>query len=288
MVGRRLRNLLRLRMVSFLTLVAIGLIVAGQVLNWSIPDWTATPDSVRTTGWVNTDALNVRAAPSTDAEILDVFSGGTVVSILGETRGGFLPVAYGGDRAWVFAEYVASDERHTVSLDVPVEEARAAAAEPDNPAMITGPVTGSDNTRSSAPDVAEPDIPTGEHWIDVDRGTATITLYIGDQPQAAFQGKIGWDPADDGFYSTAVGTFHVYTMNPGLSSTPYVENVYMTEFVGFDPERHNGFHSPIRDANGVILPSQNATTLGCVRLSEADAKHVYAFAFLGMRVEVHD
>jgi lipoprotein-anchoring transpeptidase ErfK/SrfK len=67
-----------------------------------------------------------------------------------------------------------------------------------------------------------------------------------------------------------------------------VENVYMTEFVGFDPDRHNGFHSPIRDASGALLPSQNATTLGCVRLEEQAAKQLYAFAFIGMRVEIHN
>jgi hypothetical protein len=62
----------------------------------------------------------------------------------------------------------------------------------------------------------------------------------------------------------------------------------MTHFVGFDPLRHNGFHSPIKDENGNLLPSQNPTTLGCIRLEESDAETLFSFAHIGMRVYIHD
>ncbi|MBA2557303.1 MAG: L,D-transpeptidase [Chloroflexi bacterium] len=37
-----------------------------------------------------------------------------------------------------------------------------------------------------------------------------------------------------------------------------------------------------------MKPWQNPTTLGCVRLDAADGELVFAFAAIGMRVEVHD
>ncbi|HWV35345.1 MAG TPA: SH3 domain-containing protein [Thermomicrobiales bacterium] len=148
---------------------------------------------------------------------------------------------------------------------------------------------------TDAPGVSAPDIPagvgsvdTGERWIDVDRTTATVTLYIGNRPQASFPARIGQDPSVDGFYSTAVGTFHVYSMDSSLSSTPFVEDVYLSEWVGFDPVRKNGFHSPVREADGSERVSQNLTTMGCVRLTAEDAVTLYAFAEIGMRVEIHD
>lgn len=132
------------------------------------------------------------------------------------------------------------------------------------------------------------DVAAGERWIDVNRSTAMITLYIGDQPQRSFRGKIGRDPSVDGFYSTAVGTFHVYSMQRELSGTPFVEDVYLSDWVGFDPVRKNGFHSPVREADGSERLTQNPTTMGCVRLTAGDAVSLFDFASIGMRVEIHD
>jgi uncharacterized protein YraI len=280
-----------------LVLALASLFAAGHFLGWEIPSWQL-PEDPATTAWVNTDAVNLRAEPSTDSAILDVLPLGTVVTVTGASRSGFTPVEYDGARAWMFAEYLSSDT--TEPFDPGLGAQNVQAAEPESSVPETGPPPGTgtdktDNTRTTtlepqpdAPDSVEPALAEGEHWIDVDRGTATVTLYIGDSPQKSFTARIGRDPSDDGFYSTAVGTYHVFSMDAGLNATPFVENVYMTDFVGFDPERHNGFHSPIRDASGSIIPSQNPTTLGCVRLDEAAAKAVYAFAYIGMRVEVHN
>jgi lipoprotein-anchoring transpeptidase ErfK/SrfK len=280
-IGRGLWNLVRLLVVSGLAVIVIGAIVLDY---WTVPDPFLPPESPET-AWVNTDALNVRAEPSLDGGILDVFPNGTSVSVLGESRNGYLPVAYGTDRAWVFADYISRDESESGSLDFgPAVEHASAAPATDAGVTASKPVP-------PPPYPTEPPTvpaPAGEHWIDVDRGSATVTLFIGDQAQASFPAKIGWDLSDDGFYSTAVGTYHVFTMNGGLSSTPFVDDVYMTEFVGFDPNRHNGFHSPIRDADGTIRSHQNATTLGCVRLDEQAASELFTFAFIGMRVEIHN
>ncbi len=130
--------------------------------------------------------------------------------------------------------------------------------------------------------------PPGEQWIEVDRSSGIVTLHEGETVVATYQGKIGKDPSADGFYSTAIGTFHVYSMNKELAPTSFAEGVYLTDFVGFDPVRSNGFHSPVRDASGNLQPFQNAKTLGCVRLDADAAVAVFDFAFIGMRVEIHD
>ncbi|MGB3306598.1 MAG: SH3 domain-containing protein [Thermomicrobiales bacterium] len=177
----------------------------------------------------------------------------------------------------------------TVAVAI-VDEGRAPET---GDAVADAPAHSADVT--NAPDAAPPDIPAavssvadGERWIDVDRTTATVTLYIGNRPQASFPARIGQDPSADGFYSTAVGTFHVYSMDSSLSSTPFVEDVYLSEWVGFDPVRKNGFHSPVREADGSERVSQHLTTMGCVRLTAEDAVTLYAFAEIGMRVEIHD
>ncbi len=128
----------------------------------------------------------------------------------------------------------------------------------------------------------------GERWIEVDRGTAIVALHEGARVVATFQGTVGSDQSDDGYYATAPGTFHVYSMAKDLAWTPFADDGYITDWVGFDPERSNGFHSPIRDASGSEKPVQSPGTKGCVRLTAADAARVFAFSSLGMRVEIHD
>jgi hypothetical protein len=273
-----------------LVLAVAGVVVFGQMLGLEIPAWKL-PEPAGISAWVSTDAVNLRAAPSTESAILDVLPHGTVVTVTGASRDGFTPVEYNGTGAWMYAEYLSSESAEPHDLGLTVQNARAAEPESSTAETAPPPVTEpTDNTRVREPEAPALNelAPQGEHWIDVDRGTATVTLYIGDTPVKSFSARIGRDPSDDGFFSTAVGTYHVFAMNAGLNSTPFVEDVYMTHFVGFDPERHNGFHSPIRDASGAILPSQNPTTLGCVRLDEAAAAEVYAFAYIGMRVEVHN
>lgn len=128
----------------------------------------------------------------------------------------------------------------------------------------------------------------GERWIEVDRGTGIVTLHEGERVVATFTGKVGQDRSVNGYYATAPGTFHVYSMTRDLTPTPFAEDGYITDWVGFDPDRNNGFHSPIRDASGVERPVQDRTTKGCVRLDATAAERVFAFAYLGMRVEIHE
>ncbi|MDQ3443337.1 MAG: L,D-transpeptidase [Chloroflexota bacterium] len=70
------------------------------------------------------------------------------------------------------------------------------------------------------------------------------------------------------------------------SYTAWAE-AYITEWVGFDPSRFNGFHSYTKDGNGNILPNGGGKTGGCVALPPGESQAVYDFSFVGMRVEVH-
>jgi uncharacterized protein YraI len=254
---------------------------------------------------VITDVLNVRSGRGTDSEILGALPEGSSVEVLGAAEGGFVPVRFESGTGWMAAAYLEIDgQRPDVALNpVPVSDALAAEPvtsdavavkpEPSDAVVVEPepvddePMVTEEPPAEPEPDIAEPAQPA-ERWIDIDRSTATVTLYEGQTPVASYQGKIGRDPATDGFYSTAIGTYHVYSMNKGLSPTPFADDTYLTDWVGFDPVRKNGIHSPVRDADGNEKAWQNATTLGCVRLQADAAVAVFAFAEIGMRVEVHE
>lgn len=294
---------------------------------WSWSFWQAvnpvhqdaeSPSTSTSTAWtaeVATDVLNVRDSASLQAEIIAALTQGDRVMVAGGNVDGFVPVstANGVIRGWVAVAYLqpidgtgwAFDPDHGASIGDAAASASAGAAtetasdpdsaavnddpptaESDRQAVVAGPT--SEPTATIAPTATATAVPTGEHWIDVNRSTATVTLYIGTTVVAQYSARIGRDPSADGFYSTAVGTFHVYSMQKDLSSTPFVDDVYLSDWVGFDPDRKNGFHSPVRNADGSVREPQNLTTMGCVRLGETDAQAVFAFAEIGMRVEIHD
>lgn len=308
---------------SVTLLLALGLI-GFAFLTGSFPDSESTqkvtapeaPSESETIAVVATDALNVRDEASLDAAVIDTLPQGARLEILGEARNGFTPVQYGTGPAWMATEFLDVDGDSGVRSAARWEDIQPqrAPVQPD----VTGGQTGveaGEREVSPAATVAEtreavapaglmqpdqavedgsvPEPPpqatvSQERWIEVERSTGVVTLHEGETIIATYQGRIGKDPSADGFYSTALGTFHVFSMNRELAPTPFAEGVYLTDFVGFDPVRSNGFHSPARDEWGNELPSQNATTLGCVRLDADAAVAVFEFSSIGMRVEVHD
>jgi uncharacterized protein YgiM (DUF1202 family) len=278
--------------------------------------------------FVTTDDVNMRSGPGTTFDVLAVVPQASAVDVVGDPRNGFLPVRVEGRDAWIAADYLRSGTSVRVSTVLAAEAAverevaverppvadgdegattvapaapdtaeendmRPAAAGIDEPVTETVaaelPAESADaaETGDETTDVAAP-VPAGERWIEVDRSTATVTLHEGDGVVAVFTGLIGKDPSPDGYYSTATGTFHVYSMNRDLTETPFAPGVYLTDWVGFDPQRSNGFHSPVRDADGEVVHTGGTSTLGCVRLGEDEARQVFDFAFIGMRVEIHD
>lgn len=200
------------------------------------------------TAWIDTDALNVRADASTDAEVWDQLLQGTSVTVTGGEVNGFLPVEYGGGRGWVWSGYLGFDGPTAVAAEVATASA--------------------------------------ERWIDIDRSSSRVTLYEGDQQIASYWGAMGYDQSDDGFYATAIGTYYVYSKWEPLTWTDFA-GAYITEWVGFDPTRENGFHSYTMDADGNMIDGGDGPTGGCVALDFGAAAAIYNFAAIGMRVEVH-
>lgn len=127
----------------------------------------------------------------------------------------------------------------------------------------------------------------GQHWIDVNRSNGLVTLYVGDTVYAQYWASLSYDSSDGGFYTTASGTYYVYSMYEPLSYTPFADN-YITDWVGFDPDRRNGFHSWTRDASGSVIPNGSGATAGCVALEPSAAQAVYDFSYIGMMVVVHN
>jgi hypothetical protein len=125
-----------------------------------------------------------------------------------------------------------------------------------------------------------------ERWADVSRSTQTVTLYEGDQVVASYWGSMGFDGSDAGFFATANGSYRVYEKYADLSWTTY-GNAWVTDWVAFDPDRANGFHSYSMDWAGQVIPGGDGPTGGCIALAPWAADHLFSFLQLGSRVEVH-
>jgi hypothetical protein len=97
---------------------------------------------------------------------------------------------------------------------------------------------------------------------------------------------MGYDQSDAGYYATAIGTYYVYAKYAPLAWTDYGQ-AFIADWVAFDPDRNNGFHSWSMDGDGNVLPWGDGATGGCVALEPSAAAAVYDFAEIGMRVEVH-
>ncbi len=218
---------------------------------------------------VNTDSLSVRDDASMDSGILDYFAAGTTVTVVGDEVNGFVPISYGQGTAWVYASYLDWDGNSSSD-----GVGGATSAIPD--------VTGNDTSASTASTKT-----STNHWVDVDRTTGLVTLYNGDAVYAQYWGSLSYDPSDGGFYTTASGTYYVYSMYKPISYTTYGK-AYIEDWVGFDPSRFNGFHSWSMDKKGNVLPNGGGFTGGCVGLPPDQAAALYDFAYIGMKVVVHD
>jgi uncharacterized protein YgiM (DUF1202 family) len=272
-------------------------------------------------GYVDTDVLNLRDDAGTWANVIDkMYQGEPVTVLAGPTDDGWYEVDYYGEQGWAYGGYLVVDGspgwadssggavggvgatawvdtdslnvRADASTDASVIDELGAGAEVS---VIGSPVNGfvpidyygqpayvwSDYLSFDGPVDPGP-----EHWIDVDRSSQMVTLYVGDEPIASYWAAMGYDHSDSGFYSTAVGTYYVYSMYKDLSWTAFGQT-YIEDWVGFDPDRVNGFHSFSMDSNGNILPNGDGQTGGCVATAPDDAAAIYDFASIGMRVEVH-
>lgn len=128
--------------------------------------------------------------------------------------------------------------------------------------------------------------PTTGRWIDVDVSRYTVRLMNGTEVTRTIGPIAVGRQVDTGVYeSTQTGTFRVHNKIAGLQyDAPY--KTYISDWVGFDAPRANGFHSLLKDASGnVVDASSGRVSNGCIRVGEAAA--VFAYTEIGMIVYVH-
>lgn len=205
-------------------------------------------------GYVATASAPLMVYP-TDLSVQLWMEVGTPVDILFGPYEGMYEIRYYGTDGWIWAE--------DLSFDSAPADAWSASADAA-PAAVT----------------------TEERWIDVDRTSGLVRLMIGDIAQAGFWGSLGYDTSASGYNATAIGTYFIYQFDRSLHFSD-LAGVYISHWVGFDPERFNGFHSYSKDADGTILPNGAGNTAGCVALAPGDIDTLYDFAEMGMRVEIH-
>lgn len=128
--------------------------------------------------------------------------------------------------------------------------------------------------------------PTDGRWIEVDVTHFMVRLMDGRQVVQEIGPVAVGAQIDTGAYeSTQTGLFHVYNKIAPLSyDAPY--KTYIQWWVGFDPDKANGFHSFLEDANGTVADgSTGHVSNGCIRTP--DPKALFDFARVGMPVLVH-
>jgi hypothetical protein len=152
---------------------------------------------------------------------------------------------------------------------------------------VVPPVEEQDVTAAtSTPEPSAPLPPTGGRWIDVDVSNYVVRL-MEDEGVIREIAPVGVGVAiDTGAYiSTQTGLFYIHSKNEALVyDAPF--DTYISHWVGFDPDKDNGFHSFLKDAAGnVVDASTGRVSNGCIRTGEPEA--VFAYAEIGMPVWVH-
>ncbi len=114
--------------------------------------------------------------------------------------------------------------------------------------------------------------PANGRWIEVDVTNFVVRLMDGASVVREITPVAVGAQVDTGAYaSTQTGLFHVYNMRKELAyDAPY--DTYISDWVGFDPDKSNGFHSFLKDESGkVVDASTGRVSNGCIRTgAEAD------------------
>jgi len=160
----------------------------------------------------------------------------------------------------------------------------AAATEPPAPAATESAAA----TRTPRAQLASDGstAPTQGRWIEVDVTRFVVRLMDGTAVVREIAPVAVGAQVDTGAYaSTQTGLFHVNNKIADLAyDAPY--DTYISHWVGFDPDKANGFHSFLKDkAGNVVDAGSGRISNGCIRTGEAEA--LFAFAEIGMPVWVH-
>jgi hypothetical protein len=166
----------------------------------------------------------------------------------------------------------------STAVSQPPAAVTSGAGQPASASATTAPADPSDATPTEAP--------TTGRWIDVDVTNYRVRLMDGTQVLQTISPVAVGAKIDTGDYeSTQTGLFHVYNKIGGLQyDAPYQS--YISDWVAFDPDKDNGFHSFLKDANGAVTDaSTGRISNGCIRSSSSG--DIFAFAEIGMPVLVH-
>ena len=150
----------------------------------------------------------------------------------------------------------------------------------------SSPPTADPGAPTPIPTVVDPSRPVSGRWIDVDVTNYQVKLMDGTQVvQTVGPVAVGAQINTGAYESTQTGLFHVYIKTPGLQFDPPY-NTYINNWVGFDPDKANGFHSFLEDAQGnVVDASTGKVSNGCIRTGQSKA--IFDFAEIGMPVYIH-
>jgi len=195
----------------------------------------------------------------------------TVEPLATATRPAFMVL--GGKPATPPATPTGANVTSTDVVDAPTQD--PALSTPPPPEPTTAPRT----SDGSLP-------PTEGRWIDVDVTNYVVRLMDGTNAVREIAPVAVGAQIDTGEYaSTQTGLFHVYNKVEGLAYDPPYKT-YISHWVGFDPDKANGFHSFLKDEQGdVVDASTGRVSNGCIRTGAPDA--IFAFAEVGMPVYVH-
>ena len=177
----------------------------------------------------------------------------------------------------------------SVTNDAPPAPPSAQATNPDgelNEAAATAKVP--DTTPTTALPALQGNVqpPQSGRWIDVDVTDYVVKLMDVQTVVRRIDPVAVGAQIDTGTYlSTATGLFHVYSKTQALTyDSPY--DTYISDWVGFDPQLDNGFHSFLKDKDGhVVDASTGRVSNGCIRTPQPEV--IFAFAEIGMPVYVH-
>ena len=263
-------------------------------------------DVYATTVW--DDFTNVRSEPDENAEVVAEFVPGTTVLLLdGPSVGGwYLVQSVDGSEettGWIAGWLLIFEQRATCREDLPFYDQpgswsielgwfRHGFVVTLLSPVIDEYVLVQSGGRSGFVSIWSLDAswenetdPSAEWWVDVNRSTAEVRLYVGDSQISRFDASVSKD-LSEGFYATAVGTYWIYQKIEELTYTPFAD-AYFRYWAGFDEERFNGFHSWTMDADGDVLNGGWGTTAGCVSTEPGDAATIFRFVDVGTRVEIH-
>ena len=170
----------------------------------------------------------------------------------------------------------------------PAPAASAAAADTPESAVLGATAVRDDPTASpvAAQTPAASATPIDGRWIDVDVTKFVVRLMDGETVVRTIQPvAVGAEVDTGNFASTQTGLFHVYNKIAGLQyDAPY--DLYISDWVGFDIDKQNGFHSFLKDKDGKdTVTTTGRISNGCIRT--AAAADIFAYADIGMPVLVH-